>query len=295
MHVLHHVSAVCLPPQVDLHAATSKARARSMQQIRLDKMQRAAEYHRSLARRSQLPRFLRMLDLRLRAGLADMAASSIAAVVDALRLAAPRPEGNEAVELARGSSVAEAPATSCSSGGAATSRWRPADPVFFCSVVLADDGGIGFNPTQEEWTAALEAEVITASLTLAGNVPALLSLPAFERYRSPLADEEGLQQPACAAQQPLDAADLAKQHPVFATAAAQLQSMLADSFAAARELAQQYQGYHEIRRFGAQFDFEEWAAKQRCGNVGRRPPGFVGWIGQFSELPAHLITALPPA
>ncbi|KAL4445738.1 hypothetical protein ABPG77_008937 [Micractinium sp. CCAP 211/92] len=248
---------------VDLHAATSKARARSMQQIRRDKIQRAAEYHRSLARHCQLPRFLRMLSFRLRAGLVDMAASSVAAVMDALRPAAPGQAGSKAVDLSRGSSDTEAPATTRSSGGVAMSHQGSADPQFFCSVVLAEDGGIGFSPSRAEWTAAVKAEVITASLHLAGAIPGLLSLPAFERYDTLPADEECLQQGGSGAQGPLGAASLAQQHPVFAAAAAELQSLLADSFATARTLAQQYQGYHEIRRFGADFIFEEWAAKQR--------------------------------
>lgn len=264
----------CFLPQVDLHAATSKARARSMQQIRRDKIQRAAEYHRSLARHSQLPRFLRMLSFRLRAGLVDMAASSVAAVMDALRPAAPGQAGSKAVDLSRGSSDTEAPATTRSSGGVAMSHQGSADPQFFCSVVLAEDGGIGFSPSKAEWTAAVKAEVITASLHLAGAIPGLLSLPAFERYDTLPADEECLQQGGSGAQGPLGAASLAQQHPVFAAAAAELQSLLADSFATARTLAQQYQGYHEIRRFGADFIFEEWAAKQRCG-VAR--PGLSVW------------------
>ncbi|KAL4425882.1 hypothetical protein ABPG75_009898 [Micractinium tetrahymenae] len=245
---------------VDLHAATSKARARSMQQIKLDKIERAAAYTRSLARRSQLPRFLRMLDLRLRTGLADMAAASVAAVADVLRAAAP---GLAARERGRASSDSEAPATSRSSSGAVVSRRSSAGPAFFCSVVLADDGGIGFSPSEADWTAAVEEEVITASLHLAGSVPALLSLPAFEHYRTLLADVEWWEQQGGTGQRAVGAAEQAQQHPVFADAAAELRSLLAGSFAAARALAQQYQQYQDIRCFGAEFDFEQWAASQR--------------------------------
>lgn len=247
--------------QVDLHAATSKARARSMQQIKHGKIKRAAAYHSSLARRSQLPRFLRMLDLRLRAGLADMAAASVAAVVDVLRSAAPAFAGSEAAEVGTGSSNTEAPSTSRSAPScSATSQRLPAGPIFFCSVVLADGGGVGFQPSEAEWTFAVEAEVVAASLHMADSVPALLSLPAFERYDTLPADQEN----GDGARQLLRAADLAQLHPVFAAATAELQSMLAGSFAAARDLVQQYQKYHDIHCFGAVFDFEEWAAKQRC-------------------------------
>lgn len=256
--------------QVDLYAATSKARARSMQHIKQDKIDRAAAYHRALAERAHLPHFLRMLDMRLRGALADMAAASVASAVGVLRTAAAglQPGGPggavHAASMGSENGLERQSSQAGSSGQTGVSR-----PAFLCNVVFTEDGVIGFAPSETELTAAVEAEVLDSSLSMAGNVPPLLAVPAFDKYRALLADEqwrqEGLRLQLQQQDRQLGAADLAKQDSVFVRAAAELRALLCASFVAARQQAEQYKQYQDIRRFGATFDFEAWTARQRCG------------------------------
>ena len=288
-HLLHR----CLPaaaahtPQVDLGAATSKARARSMQQIKAEKLGRAQAYHRALAERASLPRFLRLLDLRLTGALADMAAASVAEAAGALRAAAPalRVGGDAADNRGAGDSRAgseDSEAAGTEAGeGASESGEQSVSPAFLVSLVFEDSdgsgGGIGLCPSEAEWAAALEADSVDSSLRLAGTIQPLLSLPAFERYQAQLlaaaSEEQEGQQPGEQQQQQqgqqerMGAAELAQVDIVFEGAAAELRALLRRSFAEARQVAQRYQRYQAIQRFGRDFDFDAWATQQRWAVV----------------------------
>jgi len=249
--------------QVDLHAATSKARARSMQQIKQDKVERAAAYHRALAERTQLPRFLRLMDLHLRSALADMAASSVAGAVGTLRAAAPgliaaarEPGSSDGDEEGPGMGGRQGPANARSQtvGKSATAAAMAAGiPVFACSVVFLDDASVGFSPSEAEWTAAVQDELVTSSLRLADGVLPLLKLPAFEHFQAGAFGEEFAQL------QQLGAADLVQHDGTFMRAAGELQALLSRSCELARQQAKEYKEYLDIRRFDAEFDFEAWA------------------------------------
>lgn len=211
---------------MDLYAASSKAKARSMQvgccmrhapgwrdqrchaacpvlappapcrscrpqAIKQDKLARTQAYYQALADRDALPRFLRLLDLRLAAALADGAAASVAGAAAALQAAAPgllqRPldGGLGGGHASNAEEEAEEQGAEAGSEGAAGSADAP---LFLTHIVLAEDGGMGFEPSEAEWAAALEAEIVAASLQLAGSVPPLLTLPAFECYNASLLD-----------------------------------------------------------------------------------------------------------
>lgn len=219
------------PCQVDLYAATSKARARSMQQIKADKLARAASYHKALAERTQLPRFLRLLDVQLRAALAHMVAASVADATAALHAAAPPSllAGGSCDAVAAEDEEGPPSGRSATGGGTAPGTGG----ILMCSVVFAPDGSVAFSPSEEEWTAAMEAEVVASSLHLAGSMVPLLSLPAFEGY----AAAAGLTGEAVPT-----AAELAQQDSVFTAAAGELRALVAGSFAAARQQAVRYAG-----------------------------------------------------
>ncbi len=150
-------------------------------------MARTQAYYTALANRDALPRFLRQLDLRLAAALAEGAAASVADAAIVLQGTAPGLLGQ-----GLGSEVEPA----CSSddeeeeGGQAELEAGTAgaagSPVFLAHIVLEEGGGVGFEPSEAQWAAALEEEVVAASLQLAGSVPPLLSLPVFERYNAAL-------------------------------------------------------------------------------------------------------------
>jgi hypothetical protein len=169
-----------------------------MQQIKAEKVVRAQAYHRALAERASLPRFLRLLDLRLARSLADMAAASVAEASGTLRAVAPglgqggdAANGNGARDSragSEGSEGSEATEVGAEAGeGASQSGEQSSSPVFYVSLVFDDSSdGIGFCPSEAEWAAALETESVDSSLLLAGTIQPLLSLPAFERYQDQL-------------------------------------------------------------------------------------------------------------
>lgn len=267
----NHAPLACRPHrlQVDLYAATSAAKARSMQQIRGEKQARAEAYHNALAHRAQLPRFLRMLDLRLAGALAGMAAGSVADAAAALHAAAPGLLPGAAAGVGQGcgqdtSADGELADSPVPAEAAAGSGEGPATPAFLCSLVVEAGGGIGFSPSQAEWAAALEGEVLASSLRLAGGVLPLLRLPAFERYQVQQAAEGAAAgEPEQAEQQPAGAAELAERDGEFVGAAADLAAMVQHSFARAGQLARQYQQYLAIHQFGCNWDYEAWATQQR--------------------------------
>ena len=164
-----------------------------LQAIKHDKLARAQAYRQALASRDALPRFLRHLDLRLAAALADGAAASVADAAAALQAAAPgllqRPLGGEvgsgcasnAEEEEEEQEEGDGAGAEAAAEGAAGSAGAP---LFLTHIVLAEDSGVGFEPSEAEWAAALDSEIVGASLQLAGSVPPLLTLPAFERYNA---------------------------------------------------------------------------------------------------------------
>ena len=218
-----------------------------MQDIRRGKQQRSRAYHSALADRDILPRLLRSLDLRLADALGDMVAGSLGEAVSAMRTAAAAGEG---------------------SGGAGVAA--SAGPALLCSVVLSadsdsggDDGatGIAFTPSQGEWMAALEAELVDGPLQLAASLPSLLTRPVFQHY------QEALGGGAEAASLPPAAGGLALEGREFAAAAAaELRTLLQRSFEEAERVArQQYHQYAAVLRWLDAFEFEAWAAQHRLG------------------------------
>lgn len=266
-----------------------------LQAIKHDKEARARAYHTALANRDALPRFLRQLDLRLAAALVEGAAASVADAAVALLSVAP---GLLQVKLDGGAEDA------CGSDGEEDEQGVHAEleaavsgtessPIFLVHIVLEESGGVGFEPSEAEWAAALEDEVVGASLQMASSVPPLLTLPAFERCNAALraggnlpsaaggtaagVAEQGQEQPdtpatsasQAAAEQPepphrQGAAELAQLDGRFVSGAASTQALLARSFAEARWLARQYQRYQEIQRYIQEFDFAAWEAAQRA-------------------------------
>lgn len=269
------------------------------QAIKHDKAARAQAYHTALANRDALPRFLRQLDLRLAAALAEGAAALVADAAAALQGASPgllqRPADGEAEDACGSGDEQDEQEEQARAVGAAVNS-----PVFLAHVVLEEDGGVGFKPSEAQWAAALEDEVVGASLQLAGSVPPLLTLPAFERYNAPLlaggtssavhdaavegrqagqlpSGEQRQEQPSSpavptteAAAHPATAhhrhtaADLAQLDGQFVSSTATSRALLARSFAKARRLARQYQQYQEIRRYGQESDYAAWEAAQRA-------------------------------
>ncbi|KAI3438537.1 hypothetical protein D9Q98_000965 [Chlorella vulgaris] len=287
---------------VELYAATNGARARSMQAIRQEKEERAAAYRRALANRSLLPRLLRLLNFQLAAALADMATSSVQDAATLLQAAAPEPllgdGGSEDGIHSEGSQrlpAAEERQLTSAAAAAGPSEGPAASPAFRCSLVAAlHGGGIAFSPSQEEWAAAVEAEVVACSRQLATSVLPLLSLPSLERFGG-----QGATQPAQGQEQgqgqeqqqgQSSAADLlAQQDGAFLAAAAQVAALLQRSFAEARQVALQYQQYLVILSFEQTWDHEAWAAQQRAAIdlVGARSilGQLQAWQKQLAEMP----------
>lgn len=255
-------------PQVDLRAATSKARARSMQAIRAGKVERARAYHCALADRADLPRFLRLLDLRLAGALADSAAAAVGDAAAALRAAAPRlHEQQLGIALGSGCGAGcEGQGTSEDEDGAAaesTSRANgtsdASSPAFLCSIVIAEDGSLQLSPGEAQWAAAVEEQVVGGALALA-RAPLLLSLPAFERYQGVLLGTAG--EVAGEAARSVGAAELAQRDPAFTAGTAEMRALLKASFAEARRLVAAYHRCLAVREFEQAFDHEAWAQAQ---------------------------------
>lgn len=330
--------------QVDLHAATSKAKARSMQDIKADKLARSAAYRRALAERNQLPRLLRLLDLRLAGVLAEGAAATVGEASAVLRAAAPGLLQRWGAVQADGSGGGReeqraGSAASCSSQGQGAEgeeeeeeSGNDADgsaPVFLCHVMLGEDGSIAFTPSEAEWVAALDSEVAASCLHLAASQPALLTLPAFERYRAQLAaaavaeEEQAVGEQAATVVEEGQAAvemaadakgpgqgpeqatgiphrasarQLAQADPAFTGGTAEMQALLAASFTQARQLARRFERYVPIHRFGASFDCEAWAAEQRAGlDLGRTEAlmrRLQGWQEQLERMPLSCTAGL---
>jgi hypothetical protein len=229
-----------------------------MQAIRGDKEARTRAYHRALADRAHLPRLLRMLDLRLAADLAAMAVGSVADAVSALHAAASplsdQPGGCGGEDATEGG----AGGTRAGGGSLRDQGVKNAAPLLTHLVVGPDGSSIAFSPTEAEWMAALEAEMVAASLDVAASVQPLLALPAFERLRGALAaDGQGGQY------QPAGAAQLAWQDATLPAARDSLAATVRRSYAQAEALAQRYHRYLEVHSFAQAWDFEGWAARQR--------------------------------
>lgn len=230
------------------------------------------------------------------AALAEGAAASVADATVALQSVAPRllqvKLGGRA-EDACGSDDEEEDEQGVQAALEAGVGGTESSPIFLVHIVLEEGGGVGFEPSEAQWAAALEDEVVGASLQLASSVPPLLTLPAFERYNAALlaggnlpsavdgtadgAAEQGQEQPdtpvtsaaQAAAEQPepphrQGAAQLAQLDGQFVSGAASTRALLARSFAEARWLARQYQQYQEIQRYSQEFDFAAWEAAQRA-------------------------------
>lgn len=226
-----------------------------MQAIRADKEARARGYHRALAECAQLPRLVRLLDLKLATSLAAMAVGSVTDGVLALHAAAParlgQAEGGRSSEDA-----AQAGAGAEGSGGLPyPSNAEGVAPLLTQLVVAPSGTGTAFSPSEAEWLAALDADLVAASLDIAAAAQPLLSLPAFQHLRGALAGD-GQQQPAGAAQ-------LASGDPTLQAARDSLAAAVQRSFAQAEAVALQYQSYLVVHRFGQAWDFEAWAARQR--------------------------------
>ncbi|PRW59277.1 dynein heavy chain [Chlorella sorokiniana] len=171
---------------VDLYAASTKAKARSMQAIKHDKVTRAQAYHTALANRHALPRFLRQLDLRLATALAEGAAASVADAATALQGAAPGLLQQPLGGVAEAGCASDGEEEGQVEGPAGAGGIPGSSPLFLVHVVLEEGGGVGFQPSEAQWAALMEDEMVGASLQLAGSVPPLLTLPAFERYNAAL-------------------------------------------------------------------------------------------------------------
>ena len=217
-----------------------------MQEIRRGKQQRSRAYHSALADRGLLPRLLRLLDLRLADALGAMVAESLVEAVAAMC----------AVAAGEGA------------GGAGA---VVAAPALLCSVVLSagscnGGGSIAFSPSQGEWMAVLEAELVDGPHQMAASLPPLLARPVFQCYQEALgAGTKAAALPAAGESSPWQAAGgLALEGSEFSLAAAELRTLLQQSFEEAERVArQQYHQYAAVVRWLDNFEFEAWAAEQR--------------------------------
>lgn len=277
-----------------------------MQAIKAAKLARAEAYQQALLDREQLPRMLRMLDLRLAGLLAEAAAATVGGAAAALHGAAPGLLHGAGADGCQGEGQEALGAGAAGSSGS---------PVFLCSVVMAEDGGIELSPGEEEWAAAVEGEVVGSSLRMAGSVPALLALPAFERYQALLeaaavaggsseasaADAEAPAPPTDQQRQArLGAEELAKLDGSFVGGSAQLRALLGASFREARRAAQQFAEHAAVHRFGAEFDAAGWAASHASGQEGEADLAaadallrqLAGWQDALQGMPLALDAGL---
>ena len=114
--------------------------------------------------------------------------------------------------------------------------------------------------------AVLEAELVDGPHQMAASLPPLLARPVFQCYQEALgAGTKAAALPAAGESSPWQAAGgLALEGSEFSLAAAELRTLLQQSFEEAERVArQQYHQYAAVVRWLDNFEFEAWAAEQR--------------------------------
>eukprot|EP00887_Chlorella_sp_A99_P007672 scaffold20.g7672.t1 len=251
---------------VDLYAATTAARAKSMWTIRCEKAAKARAYHRAVAEAGKLPRLVRLVDLLLGSALAQLVAGSCQGATAALRLGATGGEGEG----------------EAGGGGEPRKGGRPPAGVLVSTVGFGELGagsaaGPVLAPGESEWLAALMEQLLEGSLALVAGVPAVASLPAFRAYALPGVERRGP-----------DA--IARADPAVQSATTALRVAVHRSFSQAAAAAGAYTPQREVRDFLAAWDGDAYVAAQRASldlaGVQAQLMRLLRWQAALAAMPA---------